>query len=199
LRLAVLRHRAAVLEALEAARFVASVHLERPVTGLDVERVAFFAWPEPLGRPKRVVVDVVRLDQQLIDPVSFTFDLAPEETPTAPDELPPVIVDQDAPPASRSRPKSVTVEGPDGAIVWQHVEAQTAREVLQLTRDGKPVFGHVDTTSHCYRMTCPRCGRVRYAKPNSIHQVFLCRVCMRTERLRRRALTQYRARYGKRR
>jgi hypothetical protein len=179
------------------------VHLDLPVVGLpDVERAAFFAWPEPLGRPKRVVVDVVRLDQQLIEPVSFAFDLTFDETPAAIDELPLVTVAAPAPllaPATRVRPRSITLESPEGPITWHLVEATDAREVLQLSRGGKPIFGHVDTTTHCYRMTCPRCGRVRYSKPNSVHQVFLCRVCTRTERLRRRALAQYRARYGKRR
>lgn len=188
------------MRALAAAHFVQSVHLEVDVDGLpNVSRVALFAWPEPLGRTQRMVVDVVRLDSQLIGPVSFTFELSEEERPVVADELPPVTVTLDSAPETGTRPKRLQLQGPDGLVAWELVEAVEAKEVLQLTRAGKPIFGHVDTNVYCYRMTCPRCGRVRYSKPNSVHQVFLCRVCTRTERLRRRALSQYRARYGKRR
>jgi hypothetical protein len=47
---------------------------------------------------------------------------------------------------------------------------------------------------YCYRLVCPRCGRSRYAKRNSVYQIKYCRVCTQQGRLRRRALEQYRDR-----
>ena len=39
---------------------------------------------------------------------------------------------------------------------------------------------------HVWRMACPRCGRHRYAKSNSRHQIEWCRVCTHELRLARR-------------
>lgn len=204
LRLALLPHRIAMLEAVREASFARSEHLEFVVTGVpDVARVALFVWPEPLGKTKRLAVDVVRLDGRVLsEPVSLTFELEPDERPAVPDEpVPP-----------RGDPRSINCAtfpadrrdvlvfaGPLFVVEWRLVEEPgMEREVLRLDRLGRPVYGMVDTTDYCYRLAC-RCGRVRYSKPNSVHQVSACRVCTRTDQLRRRALKQYQARHGKRR
>lgn len=211
LKIALAPHREALLAALRKTAFVASTHLELEVTGVPgVEKVALFAWPEPLGKTRRIAVDVVRLDAAALSAaIQFTYELKPEERPVVEDELPPVTVRTvDAehialmdkacwPP---DRPRTLKLPGPEGPLTWQLVEMPAQeKEVQQLGKDGMPVFAMVDTATYCYRLTCPRCGRVRYSKPNSIHQIFLCRVCMRMDRLRRRALEQYKARHGKKR
>jgi hypothetical protein len=188
------------------AAFASSAHVELPVTGVpDVARVALFVWPEPLGKTRRLAVDVVRLDDTVLKtPVQFTFELRPAERPTVADELPAVVVGVETPstPASAwcERPRLLRLKGPEGPVTWQLVEAPgTEREVRRLERDGTPVFGTVDTATYCYRLTCPRCGRVRYSKANSVHQIHLCWVCTRSERLRHRALRQYQSRRGRKR
>jgi hypothetical protein len=163
-------------------------------------RAAVFLWPEPLGRPKRVSVDVVRLDDAVLKtPIRFAFDLRPAELPEIADETPPVVVQmEEALEDDPGRPRSVRVKGPEGAVTWRLVERPGhEREVQRIERGGAPVVSTVNTATYCYRLTCSLCGRVRYAKPNSIYQIFWCRVCTRMIRLRKRALTQYKARYGK--
>lgn len=189
-----------MLEALSARAWVRSEHLELALVGVPgVERAAVFCWPEPLGRPRRVLVDVVRLDQAVLNtPVQLAFELFPEERPVVPDETPPVVVEaEDGDEVSSDQPLVVTVPGPEGPVTWRRTRrAAYEKEVQRLDDTGSAVLGLVDTGTYCYRMTCA-CGRVRYARPNSLHQIFWCRVCTRTIRLRRRALSQYRARYGR--
>lgn len=211
LKLALAPHRAVLLEAVRKTAFVAASHHELEVRGVPgVATVALFAWPEPAGKTRRIAVDIVRLDAvKLGVPVTFAFELTPAERPIVLDELPPVVVKTyDAEEMARmdkacwpaDRPRVMKLRGPEGPVVWQLVETPGwEKEVQQLSHDGAPVFASVDTAVYCYRLTCPRCGRVRYSKPNSLHQIFWCRVCTRTERLRKRALRQYRVRHGKKR
>ena len=58
---------------------------------------------------------------------------------------------------------------------------------------GSEIARRVNTTTYGWKLTCP-CGRVRYAKANSRHQVRACRVCTRLGRLERRAKRQREAR-----
>lgn len=205
LRIAVVQHRERLLEAVRAVEFKTSAHLELDVLGLPgVRRVAVFVWPSPLGRPRRLTVDVVRLDAQTLkEPVSLSFLLTDSEQPrSGGDELPPVEAGTDAldEVCESGRPRAVRVAGPEGPVTWRLVEHPgTEKEVQCLDANGAPQLALVDTGVYCYRLTCPRCGRVRYSKPNSLHQVFWCRVCTRQDRLRKRALSQYKSRHGKRR
>ncbi|APU88909.1 hypothetical protein Rctr197k_096 [Virus Rctr197k] len=195
-KLALAPHRSAVLDALKRHAFCASVHLEFAVAGVPgVHGVAVFAWPEPLGPARRVVIDVVRLDQTVLRaPLSVVFELQEGERPVV-EETPPVEVTAAEFEDLETGRRLVTV----GEVTWSQVlphEARLEREVQQLERDGRPVFGLVDTAVYSFRMTCG-CGRVRYTRPNSLHQVHQCRVCSRADRLRKRALSQYKTRHGK--
>lgn len=155
-----------------------------------------FCWPEPFGRPERVLVDIVRVDERVLEvPIGLVVALAGTERPEVDDELPPVVATFDDEVPDRAR--CVVLAGPHGPITWRLVgRGGYEKEVERLDAAGRPVLGLVDTTKACYRMTCA-CGRVRYAQPNGLHQVFYCRVCTRAHRLRKRALAQYKTRYGK--
>lgn len=199
LKLAIAVHRGRMVEALRANAFSANVHLELAVSGVPgVRRVALFAWPEPLGPARRVAVDVVRLDEEALRaPICFSYELEDWERPAAP-PVEVTIAELALEIEGRRIVATGTAERP---VRWTQIlagEARREHEVQQLDRSGGPVFATVDTSVYSYRMTCA-CGRVRYSKPNSLHQIFACRVCTRFERLRKRALRQYRARYGKKR
>jgi hypothetical protein len=71
-----------------------------------------------------------------------------------------------------------------GELEWRLVKAGNALEVTRID-SGVPTLQSVDTGIYCYRLTCG-CGRERYAKRNSVHQVFACRVCTRQGRLQKR-------------
>jgi|6_EtaG_2_1085325.scaffolds.fasta_scaffold140105_2 hypothetical protein len=60
-------------------------------------------------------------------------------------------------------------------------------------QEGSEIVRRVSTSTYGWKLTCP-CGRVRYAKANSRHQVRACRVCTRLGRLERRAKRQREAR-----
>jgi hypothetical protein len=199
LKLALRPRREEILEALARSEFARGEHMELAVTGIPrVKTVALYAWPEPLGRSRCVTVDVVRVgDRVLVSPATFELELGAKERPVQKDEMPPVVVTlAEAREGSTEDDDTVRVEGPEGVIEWRRVGAGTQREVQRLDASGVPVLADVNTEVYCYRMSCPKCGRVRYAKKNSLHQVWLCRVCTRGKRLRRRALSQYRARHG---
>ena len=88
-----------------------------------------------------------------------------------------------------------------GATVWHLVtKGDVEREVRELDRGGRPVFQEVDTSIYCYKLVCSKCGRVRFARRNSIYEIQYCRVCTKQNRLRNRAAEQYRqrARSGRR-
>jgi len=191
-----------MLEALRAHAWCASAHFELELKGVPgVSRVAFFAWPEPLGRARRIAVDVVRLnDSALRTPICFAYELADDERPRV-EETPPVEVTIDQFVAEVAGRRIVVMGPPERPVRWTQIlpaEARLEREVQQLGKDGTPIFATVNTAKYTYRMTCA-CGRVRYAKGNSLHQIFACRVCTRADRLRKRALRQYRTRYGRKR
>jgi hypothetical protein len=202
LKLAVRSHRARILTALEEVHFASSAYFDDLlIIGVPgVLSVALFAWPEPLGRARRIAIDVVRADRRALrEPVSFTFELEPEERPSL-EETPPVEVTL-AEVVEPSTGRRQVVLGPPGRQArWTQIlpaEAKLEREVQRLEKDGSPVLVLVDTRTYSYRMTCA-CGRVRYSKPNSLHQIGACRVCTRGERLRKRALVQYQSRRRRR-
>lgn len=70
-----------------------------------------------------------------------------------------------------------------GEVVWTAASDVTGMESAIVS--GREVRQKVNVLVYCYRMVCS-CGRFRYAKPNTLHEVTLCRVCQREERLRRR-------------
>lgn len=154
------------------------------------EQAVLYAWPDPLLTPTRIGVDVVQLDDRVLDEAfQFGFELPPEEQVT-------VVHAEEAlaawPSDSEFIPK-VDAETPE----WIPVPSGYSRqEVIKLTKEGKPVFRTVDTEVFCMRMICS-CGRERYSKKNSIHQITACHVCTRATRLRRRSLAQYRKRTRK--
>lgn len=186
LHLALAPYRPQLLALLREGHFSKNVHTTLTVTGVpDTTAVTIFAWPEPYGACKRIAVDVVQLDDRvLLDPVPLFFDVAPTERPSGP---PTEVSD-----ALLGAPV-VTF----GDVRWYKIAAEDGkkeREVQKLKSDGSPVYAAVDTTEYNYFMSCPECGRMRYAKRNSLHQIAACRVCTRQERLRKRALYQYRTR-----
>lgn len=75
----------------------------------------------------------------------------------------------------------VTAEG----IVWHLADETHGLEVVLV--GGKLTRVAVDTDTFCYRMTC-LCGRIRYAKPNTLTKVRQCRVCAIEGRINRRRL-----------
>ena len=75
-------------------------------------------------------------------------------------------------------PTSVLV----GDIFWVLTNESTSMEPTMASMEGADdVYSRVDTVKYCYRMIC-ECGRVRFAKPNTIHEVTRCRPCRRLER-----------------
>jgi len=182
---------------MEDVRFARSSYLDLPVSGLpNVKRLSVFVWPEPPGRPNRIGVDVVRLDETVLDrPISWGFDLTPDERPIAADE-PDVVVGVEELEArlDDDRPEIIRF----GSTEWHLVTGMPPQpEVERLGPDGQPIVVYVDIDVACYKLQCPRCGRARYSKRNSVHQIRYCRVCTRADRLRTRALTQYKARTRK--
>jgi hypothetical protein len=153
-----------------------------------VERVVFFAWPDPLTEPSRIGVDVVQLDDAVLDDaVRLGFDLEDASTTVTAEEALAVWPGESSP-LQHQQP---------GTRGWHRVDGgQILKEVTSLTAAGHPVFREIDTDVHCYRLVCPNCGRERYAKPNSLHQIDRCHVCTRQNRLRRRSLAQYKQRFA---
>jgi hypothetical protein len=226
-------YRSRFLSAVRTQNYVRSAHFaELAVAGLPgVKHVAVFVWPDPVGFPDSLLVDVVRVGATPLKiPISFSFPLvegekmagpranfretpppgrpwAPPDSPRTGDTPRTTVVTAakgatesgnvpESPLPSTRRPESIRVRGPDGPITWHLVEhLGIASEVVRLDRDGTPVYHSVDTHTRCYAFTC-RCGRVRYAPPNGLHQIGACWVCTRAARLRRRALAQYVRRYG---
>ena len=67
--------------------------------------------------------------------------------------------------------------------VWTLVVGSSALEPVVIA--GREARRVVDTQIYCYRMAC-RCGRVRYAKANNLHEISSCRVCHRKIHLAKR-------------
>ena len=189
--LAVSQRRAEILRALSAQRYARAQYLELGVEGVPaVSRVSVYAWPEPPGRPTRIGVDIVRIGIDVLErPITAGFDLTPEETPP---RAPTIVTAADLEATfDDDRPAVITY----GQAEWRLVDGLgQQQEVVAIDRTGAPMTQTVDTGIFCYRLICPRCGRVRYAQRNSIHQIKYCRVCTRQDRLRSRALKQYRDR-----
>jgi hypothetical protein len=188
LRIALGKKRDNIISCLRDIEFKKAEFIELCVDGVPgVERVVFFAWPDPPREPLRVGVDVVQVDDRVLDDaIRLVFDLPDAATTVTADEAMALW------PGERSPLRSTS----DVKHGWQRVESgQIRKEVYELAADGKPVFREVDTTLFCYRLLCPNCGRERYSKPNSIHQIDLCHVCTRNKRLRRRSIAQYKQRF----
>lgn len=185
LRIALGKKRGEIVRILQDDQFTKAEFVELEVAGVPgVERVVFFAWPDPLTEPSRIGVDVVQLDDEVLDDaVRLGFELDdPSTTVTAEEAL--AVWPGESSPIKKSSG-------------WHRVEGgQIRREVTTLTASGRPVFREVDTDIHCFRLVCPNCGRERYARPNSIHQIDRCHVCTRQNRLRRRSLAQYKQRFA---
>lgn len=186
LRVALGKKKEAIISCLRDIKFAKSEFIDMAVDGVPgTARVVFFAWPDPLLEPSRIGVDIVQLDDRVLDDaLRFGFDL---------DD---VVVTADEAlahwPGESHSPLRSTREVEYG---WQRVESGgVRREVIKLDKDGKPVFRDIDTNVYCYRLVCS-CGRDRYSKPNSIHQIDLCHVCTRNKRLRRRSIAQYQQRF----
>lgn len=85
----------------------------------------------------------------------------------------------------RRAQEEAIIIGPTG-VVWHRVEQAggSIREPVKQHR-GRDVMWDVDPHTHRYRMVCA-CGRVRYARPNTIHEVTKCRICQNTQRRKQR-------------
>lgn len=191
LKIALGGHRKQIVAALSRSHFTRSVHLELDIVGVPAIRtVALFAWPLPPRRPLLMALDIVRLNTHVLDePIRLEYKLSARDAPA--------VIEEPAERILAGEPVRV-VDSPYGSIQWYAVgSAGHEREALRFERDGSLIVGTVNTKSFPFRMACPECGRFRYAKANSLHQVFLCRVCTRQDQLRRRALAQYRARKGR--
>jgi len=195
LTLTVSSKRSEILRALEPGRFTRQAYLTLEVTGLpEVGTLSLFAWPEPAGRPVRIGVDIVRINTALL-PYSLTagFELTAEERSA----VPAVLADDRAGQLTAldlkhdledARPETILI----GSTEWTLCpQGRIEREVRKLDDNGRPIFHEVDVGIYCYRLVCARCGRARYARRNSIHQIQYCRVCTAQDQYRRRALNQY--------
>lgn len=187
--MAVRRQAAKLREALLMVGDSRAVHVRLQLSGVPgVSRAAVFAWPEPLGAPRRLGVDVVALDDvALPNPQRFWVDVS--DRGTVPREVFPIVVR----PRDVEDPRPTEVRMP--YVVWSLVDgAGLQPEVRHLRKDGQPDVAMVDTSVYSYRMTCPRCGRARYAKRNSLHQVHYCRPCTQADQKRRKATRQFQQR-----
>lgn len=140
----------------------------------------------------RLGIDVLNIDGQVLNPplrmgVETGLSWPPESISESAAEL--LCNDEDD-----HRPTTIFL----GAARWDLVVPAERQEVFRLDAKGFPVYRTVDTREYPYRMICARCGRVRYAKRNSLHQIEYCHVCTRQDRLRRRSLTQYQQRAARR-
>lgn len=68
-------------------------------------------------------------------------------------------------------------------VIWTLATETRATEPAFV--GGREAKQRVDTAVYAYRMVCA-CGRIRYAKPNTLHEVRQCRLCQRETRLARR-------------
>lgn len=83
------------------------------------------------------------------------------------------------------RPK--LVRSKTTGLGWELVDAATdlQMEVSEIDDAGREITTAVDISKFCYRMICPLCQyRIRYAQPNSIHEIRYCRPCQKRERRR---------------
>jgi len=179
--------------ALEVTNFARSAYLEFDIAGLPEEHVAVFVWPEPLGHPTHIGIDVVCLGTQPLA-VPLTLQLAltdpPKRTHAVADAV--VSVAELDPDLDETRPDTLRYGGAEWRLC---AKAGIQQEVTDLDEHGGPVFQAVDTAVYCYQLCCPKCGRIRYARRNSTHQIKYCRVCTRAAQLRRRALSQFQHRH----
>jgi hypothetical protein len=191
LRLALRQHRPEIVQAVARFSFLRRAHLELPIAGVPgISLVEIFAWPNPIGRARRVLADIVATDRQaLSEPVTVEIELQDGEAAPLRTETAPVVVD------ARTRLAAEEDAVQIGACLWRRVGPGKQQEVFQLQLDGTPLVRTIDTTKYPYRLTCS-CGRVRYAKRNSLHQIHACRVCTEFARTRAKALKQFRARRG---
>lgn len=103
--------------------------------------------------------------------------------------LHPIKLDLQPPPQARTvtvRADDLnSIKGRDGTQ-WRPVVGGGFRpEPQAVDAAGNDVVAQVDTGTYCWALTCA-CGRRRYAKRNSVHQVSLCRVCTTAQRKAKR-------------
>lgn len=151
--------------------------------GSALSQIIFYAWPDPPGIFRAALLDVVRLDDCTLDPpLSFAFDLRTgslrPRAPTPPARPPPPLGD-----AASSTSVWAPAPPPD--------QLPAPTEPVGFSPRGRLLYRTVDTATHSRQFTCA-CGRVRFVRPNSTHQVSLCHPCARQAHLRRRALAQFR-------
>jgi hypothetical protein len=82
---------------------------------------------------------------------------------------------------AEARPQTIVVD----SIVWTLARGGRQREAISVDSRGHDIIAAVDAARYSYRMTC-QCGRVRFATPNTIHEISACRVCAKIERSNRR-------------
>lgn len=115
--------------------------------------------------------------ERLPDPIRIA--LVPHRAPAPPPDLQygePVYVTVRA-----TDLPSTSVPGRDGTRWAPVVGGGFRAEPQSIDAATNDVIAQVDTGVYCWALHCD-CGRVRYAKRNSIHQVSLCRVCTTRKR-----------------
>lgn len=90
--------------------------------------------------------------------------------------------------AQRDKARPEIVQCPTTGITWHLKRDVKAKEAVRV-ESGRDVLVPVDVRTYCYQMMCA-CGRVRYAKPNTLYEVAECRVCAHETRLARRAIKE---------
>lgn len=169
--LAVLSKRSEIVSRVETR----STWIELPLAGIpDVAKVGLRAWPEPARAPIQIGVEITQVNgATLAHPISFVIALDKRQVP------PPLeVVDLDD-----HRPAHISF----GSVEWFLVAPGHQNEVRAIDAHGRAVYREVDTSIYAYRLDCSRCGRVRYARRNTLHQIQYCWVCTSQIRLHRRA------------
>lgn len=182
------------MRALEHTCYARTTYVDLDLPGVPgVVNVGVFAQPIPAGRPSRVGIDVVRVNDRLLKHIfSTVLELGEHERPETTDPTMEVVISaDDLAPAEGGTPTVVSV----GEVEWYRcTHGRIVREVCSLNRRGEPLFHDVDTSIRNYKMVCPECGRLRYATGSALRLIQRCRVCQHQERARQQRLNQYRRR-----
>jgi len=190
--LAISSARSKILASLDEFAFSRPVFVQIQVQGIpDVDALGLFAWGEPVGRPNRVGIEVVRvnIDQILEHSMRLSFELEPEERPLAIDE-PDVAVSAEELRAHfwDARPEILRFD----ATEWRLVRTTEPQpEVQKIDAEGTAVVAYIDPDKSPYRMQCPRCGRLRYGKRRDLPRIIYCHVCTRADGELRRKIKRF--------
>lgn len=188
LTLAISSKQSVLMQALSEFNYTRQSFIRLQLIGLPkAASVCLYAWPEPVGRPTRIGVDVVQVDSMVL-PETLHLSLPVPTEEVLP--LPPLSMTAAEVDFEEARPDTLRHLGAE----WRLVRPQITREIIDLDDAGQPVYAEVDTAKKCYQLVCPRCSRVRYAQRNSTHQIKYCWVCTKQQRTRKRCLSQYAAR-----